>query len=1027
MFRSYLIQVLSAIIFVVIGIPIIILFKIIPSLLFRFIPFIVFKIILFVLFNVFVSLFIFLSKLKIIDYILHVLTAINRKVQFVTPGKLELLRTRAELYRVPNLEPIISQTFYELSILMESTEPSYHLLARLYTLSETVDENKYPLVWSKLQLGLGIALQQTYSKNITPEIKESILALNRAIEVLERRAMPIEMSVAMMNLANAYRMRPLGDPIQDIEKAIRLYKKSLEITTRKSVPVLWADNMFNLGIAYRNRIHDDRVANVDRAINAYEEALTVRTRDTMRTEWATTMRHLAVAYYYRYKGGRDNNLRKSINICDRILQSIEPKDNLLIWARTHASLADAYSNLSTDRIGNIRKSISLYEKALSVITYNDYPQAWAQTATNQANSYLDLQDGNQAENIEKAIGLYQQVLTIRARETMPLKWANTMRLLGDAYASRLHGISEENILYAISAFHKSLEVFSPEKSPVECRRVARKLASLYSNQQRWFEAVPIYEQALQSSKILYQGANLIDSKTAELLEAGDLLRRCSYTYARCENLSQAVETLEQGRARGLSESLNRDRADLTKLPPDKINLYTQYTNITRYLRDLENQQRAQTISDERDSVTPEDLRKTAVTLRQQLNILTKDIRQIPSYENFLSLPTFEDVQQAVHDDCPLVYLLYTPNGCLALIVTSQDIQSIWLDSLKEEQLIELLNENWFSAYSQSQSDRQSWFNAIDSVTYQLWEPLMQPLIHHLKAHHFNQVILIPTGYLSFLPLQSAWTTDETHSTGRRYALDDIHFTYVPNARSLTAARTIAHRLQPDSILAIDNPRKDLLNSEREINAAVSEFQDHTILQHNQATIEAVKSQLPNTTIAHFSCHGTANLTEPLNSGLLMSDGLLTLKDIFALNLTETGGLRLAILSACGTGLQGIENADEAISLPTGLLQAGVAAVISSLWSVDDRSTMILLTRFYDLWRTEGLEISQALRQAQQWVRDTTNGEKAAYFKDSIPTQSTSKIPASTADHLYKSLVLSDPNTRDFAHPFHWAAFSYTGA
>jgi CHAT domain-containing protein len=88
--------------------------------------------------------------------------------------------------------------------------------------------------------------------------------------------------------------------------------------------------------------------------------------------------------------------------------------------------------------------------------------------------------------------------------------------------------------------------------------------------------------------------------------------------------------------------------------------------------------------------------------------------------------------------------------------------------------------------------------------------------------------------------------------------------------------------------------------------------------------------------------------------------------------------------------------------------------------------MMLLTRFYDLWRIEGLEIAQALRQAQQWVRDTTNSEKIAYFKDFTPDQSAAKMPASTADYLYKSLILSRPDARDFAHPFHWAAFSYVG-
>jgi len=178
------------------------------------------------------------------------------------------------------------------------------------------------------------------------------------------------------------------------------------------------------------------------------------------------------------------------------------------------------------------------------------------------------------------------------------------------------------------------------------------------------------------------------------------------------------------------------------------------------------------------------------------------------------------------------------------------------------------------------------------------------------------------------------------------------------------------------------------------------------LPQNQATVSAVLAALPNAHIVHFSCHGTANLQEPLTSGLLMSDGLLTLRDLLDLKLSgeEGTGIRLAILSACETGLQGTKNTDEAISLPTGLLQAGVAGVIASLWSVSDLSTMLLLSKFYELWRINNQEPSEALRQAQIWLRDSTAGEIANYG----------------------GLFDPAPGDRRYAHPFHWAAFSYTG-
>ena len=344
------------------------------------------------------------------------------------------------------------------------------------------------------------------------------------------------------------------------------------------------------------------------------------------------------------------------------------------------------------------------------------------------------------------------------------------------------------------------------------------------------------------------------------------------------------------------------------------------------------------------------------------------------------------------------------------------IDPVWLNNWNDDKQLKTLT-TWLGKYKQyndqkNDTTEEVWHATIDTTTRQLWEPLMAPVIEKLKEMKCDRATLIPTGFLSLLPLHAAWTEDPTKPTGRRYAIDDIHFTYAPNAKSLIAAQQIADRIQSTTILAIDNPRDDLKNSEREIKAAIETFQNPIVLRHSQATVEAVKKELTQASIVHFSCHGTAKLDDPLNSGLLMSDGLLTLKDIFALNLIENNqGIRLAILSACETGMIGIENADEAVSLPTGLLQAGVAAVIASLWSVDELSTMILLARFYDLWRKDGLEPTIALHQAQLWVRDTSSQEKATYFK-------------STNRDLFQKLILLPADY--FAHPFHWSAFTYTG-
>jgi CHAT domain-containing protein len=188
----------------------------------------------------------------------------------------------------------------------------------------------------------------------------------------------------------------------------------------------------------------------------------------------------------------------------------------------------------------------------------------------------------------------------------------------------------------------------------------------------------------------------------------------------------------------------------------------------------------------------------------------------------------------------------------------------------------------------------------------------------------------------------------------------------------------------------------------------------------------VRERLQEYAVLHFSCHGVAGLARPLEGGLVMAhDEMLTLREMLALRLENA---RLAALSACETGVPGTDLPDEVIGLPSGLLQAGVAGVVASLWSVADLSTMMLMARFFELWKGKGLEPPQALRRAQIWVRDTTNGQKAAYFKSYLPefqTQS-ERLPLHVADTLYKASIMARPEGRDFEHPFFWAAFGYTG-
>ena len=122
------------------------------------------------------------------------------------------------------------------------------------------------------------------------------------------------------------------------------------------------------------------------------------------------------------------------------------------------------------------------------------------------------------------------------------------------------------------------------------------------------------------------------------------------------------------------------------------------------------------------------------------------------------------------------------------------------------------------------------------------------------------------------------------------------------------------------------------------------------------------------TCGEASTHAHADFETSRHSGLLAAGGeTLTIADFFELRLTRP---QLAVLSACETAVPAdLKSPDEITTLPTSLMVAGIPAVVGSLWSVADHSTAILMAKFYELWREEGLDSVQALHEAQRWMRE----------------------------------------------------------
>ena len=103
------------------------------------------------------------------------------------------------------------------------------------------------------------------------------------------------------------------------------------------------------------------------------------------------------------------------------------------------------------------------------------------------------------------------------------------------------------------------------------------------------------------------------------------------------------------------------------------------------------------------------------------------------------------------------------------------------------------------------------------------------------------------------------------------------------------------------------------------------------------TASAVLEELPNATILHLACHGHQNSTNPLESGFVMQDSMLTVAKLMALNLDKAF---LAFLSACETAKGDTAHTDQAIHLAAAVFFAGFKSVVGTIWCV--RSVLLLI-------------------------------------------------------------------------------------
>jgi CHAT domain-containing protein/Tfp pilus assembly protein PilF len=258
----------------------------------------------------------------------------------------------------------------------------------------------------------------------------------------------------------------------------------------------------------------------------------------------------------------------------------------------------------------------------------------------------------------------------------------------------------------------------------------------------------------------------------------------------------------------------------------------------------------------------------------------------------------------------------------------------------------------------------------------------------------QSIIIIPDGILNFLPFEAL--VYEEIDQPDQYLLKRFCISYAPSASIMILLNELKPKMQSfKGLLALGNPdysgaRENVRSSlgiktgayyklansfaplpfSKEEIEAISLFfpqNQRKVFLGDQAREDILKSHSQSAyQIIHLACHGIIDVDLPYRSSLIFSqnhnineDGILHVWELYNLRFNAN----LVILSACETGSGALDKSEGVLGLTRIFFYTGARSILSTLWSINDKSTVFFMKSFYR-YLSAGRTKAQALREAK---------------------------------------------------------------
>ncbi|WP_278562400.1 CHAT domain-containing protein [Fischerella thermalis] len=264
----------------------------------------------------------------------------------------------------------------------------------------------------------------------------------------------------------------------------------------------------------------------------------------------------------------------------------------------------------------------------------------------------------------------------------------------------------------------------------------------------------------------------------------------------------------------------------------------------------------------------------------------------------------------------------------------------------------------------TQPDR---INDVKKLSGTVYNWLIQPLENKLKNKNIKTLVFVLDGSLRNIPMAVLYDQQDQKFLIQKYAialapglqLIDPKPLQKRTFNALTAGVSKERKIENRTFSPLTYVEYEL----RTIQSAIPKTEE---LLNQNFTRKNVQNQMQAApyTVVHIATHGEFS-SNAEKTFILTWNQLLKVKDFDKIlrlgNSSKSRAIELLVLSACQTAL-GDKRAT--LGLAGIAVRAGARSTLATLWSVDDESTAVLMSKFYDELENPTLTKADALRRAQ---------------------------------------------------------------